>query len=207
MTAGKLHITDKKSRSTRRALLRFLKHYDYGFRDIAIEISDIISREPISFINAAATIVRRLAFIGFEPVLVRDRRALRIFTQISDEYFRRSGTTAGAPFVSVLPLTALRVAIGSSKALNTQFTHNPYLPRAPSTNSSPIVGLLIGKWTFSYASTTSDTMVSSTAFLSLAGVSSVTSGKSSSMRLSAYSYCCFEICRDIEHKKFNRVPL
>ena len=131
MTAGKLHITDKKSRSTRRALLRFLKHYDYGFRDIAIEISDIISREPISFINAAATIVRRLAFIGFEPVLVRDRRALRIFTQISDEYFRRSGTTAGAPFVSVLPLTALRVAIGSSKALKTQSSHSPCLPRSP----------------------------------------------------------------------------
>ena len=131
MTAGKLHITDKKSRSTRRALLRFLKHYDYGFRDIAIEISDIISREPISFINAAATIVRRLAFIGFEPVLVRDRRALRIFTQISDEYFRRSGTTAGAPFVSVLPLTALRVAIGSSNTFKPQQLHKPYLPRAP----------------------------------------------------------------------------
>lgn len=131
MTAGKLHITDKKSRSTRRALLRFLKHYDYGFRDIAIEISDIISREPISFINAAATIVGRLAFIGFEPVLVRDRRALRIFTQISDEYFRRSGTTAGAPFVSVLPLTALRVAIGSSNTFKPQQLHKPYLPRAP----------------------------------------------------------------------------
>ena len=131
MTAGKLHITDKKSRSTRRALLRFLKHYDYGFRDIAIEISDIISREPISFINAAATIVRRLAFIGFEPVLVRDRRALRIFTQISDEYFRRSGTTAGAPFVSVLPLTAPRVAIGSSNTFKPQQLHKPYLPRAP----------------------------------------------------------------------------
>ena len=131
MTAGKLHITDKKSRSTRRALLRFLKHYDYGFRDIAIEISDIISREPISFINAAATIVGRLAFIGFEPVLVRDRRALRIFTQISDEYFRRSGTTAGAPFVSVLPLTALHVAIGSSNTFKPQQLHKPYLPRAP----------------------------------------------------------------------------
>lgn len=131
MTAGKLHITDKKSRSTRRALLRFLRHCDYGFRDIAIEISDIISREPISFINAAATIVGRLAFIGFEPVLVRDRRALRIFTQISDEYFRRSGTTAGAPFVSVLPLTALRVAIGSSNTFKPQQLHKPYLPRAP----------------------------------------------------------------------------
>ena len=73
----------------------------------------------------------RLAFIGFEPVLVRDRRALRIFTQISDEYFRRSGTTAGAPFVSVLPLTALRVAIGSSNTFKPQQLHKPYLPRAP----------------------------------------------------------------------------
>ena len=131
MTAGKLHITDKKSRSTRRALLRFLKHYDYGFRDIAIEISDIISREPISFINAAATIVRRLAFIGFEPVLVRDRRALRIFTQISDEYFRRSGTTAGAPFVSVLLLKALHAVAGSSEKIMLQQSHSPCLPRAP----------------------------------------------------------------------------
>lgn len=207
MTAGKLHITDKKSRSTRRALLRFLRHCDYGFHDIAIEISDIIRRSPISFSCSVAAIVARLAENGFEFVAMCDRRAMRILSQIADEYFRRSGTAVGAPFVCILPLKALRAAVGSSKALNTQFTHNPYLPRAPSTNSSPIVGLLIGKWTFSYASTTSDTMVSSTAFLSLAGVSSVTSGKSSSMRLSAYSYCCFEICRDIEHKKFNRVPL
>ena len=131
MTAGKLHITDKKSRSTRRALLRFLKHYDYGCRDIALEISDIISREPISFINAAATIVGRLAFIGFEPVLVRDRRALRIFTQISDEYFRRSGTTAGAPFVSVLLLKALHAVAGSSEKIMLQQSHSPCLPRAP----------------------------------------------------------------------------
>ena len=131
MTDKTLHLTDKKPRSTRRALLRFLRHCDYGFRDIAIEISDIIRRSPISFSCSVAAIVARLAENGFEFVAMCDRRAMRILSQIADEYFRRSGTTAGAPFVSVLPLTALRVAIGSSKALKTQSSHSPCLPRSP----------------------------------------------------------------------------
>ena len=131
MTDITLHLTDKKPRSTRRALLRFLRHCDYGFRDIAIEISDIIRRSPISFSCSVAAIVARLAENGFEFVAMCDRRAMRILSQIANEYFRRSGTTAGAPFVSVLPLTALRVAIGSSNTFKPQQLHKPYLPRAP----------------------------------------------------------------------------
>ena len=131
MTAGKLHITDKKSRSTRRALLRFLRHCDYGFRDIAIEISDIIRRSPISFSCSVAAIVARLAENGFEFVAMCDRRAMRILSQIADEYFRRSGTTAGAPFVSVLLLKALHAVAGSSEKIMLQQSHSPCLPRAP----------------------------------------------------------------------------
>ena len=115
MTDRKLHFTDKKSRSTRRALLRFLKYYDYGFRDIAIEISDIIRRDPLSIRSSAFTIVAQLAVMDFETVAMYDRRVWRILGQIALEYFRRSGTTGGAPFVSILPLKALRAAIGLSE--------------------------------------------------------------------------------------------
>ena len=131
MTDTTLHITNKKTRSTRRALLRFLKSCDYGFNDIAIEISDIISREPISLRCSVAAIVARLAENGFEFVAMCDRRAMRILSQIADEYFRRSGTTAGAPFVSVLLLKALHAVAGSSEKIMLQQSHSPCLPRAP----------------------------------------------------------------------------
>ena len=131
MTDITLHLTDKKPRSTRRALLRFLRHCDYGFRDIAIEISDIIRRSPISFSCSVAAIVARLAENGFEFVAMCDRRAMRILSQIADEYFRRSGTTAGAPFVSVLLLKALHAVAGSSEKIMLQQSHSPCLPRAP----------------------------------------------------------------------------
>ena len=131
MTDKTLHLTDKKPRSTRRALLRFLRHCDYGFRDIAIEISDIIRRSPISFSCSVAAIVARLAENGFEFVAMCDRRAMRILSQIADEYFRRSGTTAGAPFVSVLLLKALHAVAGSSEKIMLQQSHSPCLPRAP----------------------------------------------------------------------------
>ena len=131
MTDKTLHLTDKKPRSTRRALLRFLRHCDYGFRDIAIEISDIIRRSPISFSCSVAAIVARLAENGFEFVAMCDRRAMRILSQIANEYFRRSGTTAGAPFVSVLLLKALHAVAGSSEKIMLQQSHSPCLPRAP----------------------------------------------------------------------------
>ena len=131
MTDITLHLTDKKPRSTRRALLRFLRHCDYGFRDIAIEISDIIRRSPISFSCSVAAIVARLAENGFEFVAMCDRRAMRILSQIANEYFRRSGTTAGAPFVSVLLLKALHAVAGSSEKIMLQQSHSPCLPRAP----------------------------------------------------------------------------
>ena len=131
MTDTTLHITNKKTRSTRRALLRFLKSCDYGFNDIAIEISDIISREPISLRCSVAAIVARLAENGFEFVAMCDRRAMRILSQIANEYFRRSGTTAGAPFVSVLLLKALHAVAGSSEKIMLQQSHSPCLPRAP----------------------------------------------------------------------------
>ena len=131
MTDKTLHLTDKKPRSTRRALLRFLRHCDYGFRDIAIEISDIIRRSPISLSCSVAAIVARLAENGFEFVAMCDRRAMRILSQIADEYFRRSGTTAGAPFVSVLLLKALHAVAGSSEKILLQESHSPCLPRAP----------------------------------------------------------------------------
>ena len=60
-----------------------------------------------------------------------------------------------------------------------------------SSMSSDTEGFPIGKCLFSYDSTISDINVSSMAFLSLAGVSSVTNGKSSSILLSANSYCSF----------------
>ena len=131
MTDITLHLTDKKPRSTRRALLRFLRHCDYGFHDIAIEISDIIRRSPISFSCSVAAIVARLAENGFEFVAMCDRRAMRILSQIANEYFRRSGTTAGAPFVSVLLLKALHAVAGSSEKIMLQQSHSPCLPRAP----------------------------------------------------------------------------
>lgn len=54
--------------------------------------------------------------------------------------------------------------------------------------SSPIVGLSIGKCSFSYVSTISDTISSSMEAGSDRGVSSVTIGSNSSILLRAYSY-------------------
>lgn len=108
-----LQLTDKKSRSTRRALLRFLSHYDYGYRDAAIEISGIVGRDPSDYEVTAPVLLVWLLENDFKPVMRYDRRAQRIIDQIAAEYVGyRSGTIGRSPLGCDMSLLRQRRRFG-----------------------------------------------------------------------------------------------
>ena len=128
-------LTDKKSRSTRRALLRFLSYYDYGYRNAAIEISGIVRRNPSDREYTAPMMLVGLLDTGFISVMRHDRRAKRILDQIAAEYLGtyRSGTIGSAPLGNSLFLFATEAAVQVPQLVSTpdsSMTPTHY-PRAP----------------------------------------------------------------------------
>lgn len=128
-------LTDKKSRSTRRALLRFLSCYDYGYRNAAIEISGIVRRNPSDREYTAPMMLVGLLDTGFISVMRHDRRAKRILDQIAAEYLGtcRSGTIGSAPLGNSLFLFATEAAVQVPQLVSTpdsSMTPTHY-PRAP----------------------------------------------------------------------------
>ena len=90
---------------------------------------------------------------------------------------------------NTLGISAISLAHCKGKSLKFSYYENA--------SCSETEGFPIGKCFFSYDSTMSDIKVSSMAFLSLAGVSSVTKGRRSSILLSANSYCSFVILSNL----------
>ncbi len=128
-----LQLTDKKSRSTRRALLRFLSHYDYGYRDAAIEISGIVGRDPSDYEVTAPVLLVWLLENDFKPVMRYDRRAQRIIDQIAAEYIGyRSGTIGRSPLGCDMSLFATASAVRVPQLLSASH-HSRKLapPRSP----------------------------------------------------------------------------
>ena len=127
-------LTDKKSRSTRRALLRFLSHYDYGYRDAAIEISGIVRRNPSDREYTAPMMLVGLLDTGFISVMRHDRRAKRILDQIAAEYLGtyRSGTIGRSPLGCDMSLFATASAVRVPQLLSASH-HSRKLapPRSP----------------------------------------------------------------------------
>ena len=129
-----LQLTDKKSRSTRRALLRFLSYYDYGYRNAAIEISGIVRRNPSDREYTAPMMLVGLLDTGYIGDASRPPRK-RILDQIAAEYLGtyRSGTIGSAPLGNSLFLFATEAAVQVPQLVSTpdsSMTPTHY-PRAP----------------------------------------------------------------------------